>query len=438
MRRDDFSIETRRTLAQRAGFNCANPDCGRPTSWPSDDATGRSTRLGKACHITAASPDGPRYDPALSSAQRSHADNGIWLCSECADRVDKNENEPAYPVELLRHWKDFHESTTGTDHASRENRRRYPLRRLDIVDFAGVRGEARLRFGALTIVAGTSKLSHTIGELIRIFSLPEVFNRTGQPSGRGSWEIDRFDLGDGLALVATGQMNPPRTFAEQGKLRLILADTRQFVMTIRNTGAALYLNDAPIPVFSPVVRTVSTGPSNSLSADRSQGADEPAIVRGSRYFGMTPQELRRAIEGRASDQSLFDYGYRFDDEGDLEARTGPSNPYLPVDSLSRGEQCRLILDVASRAASYAATIAPTVLLVEENDLGTLDSRGWATFLEWVEAEQPPFQTVVDLVSSPTEGELHHALCYQVVGEDMEVTALNLKTWRDFRGEVRRR
>src|SRR5262245_7344471 len=113
MPRDDFSEGTRRTLAERAGINCANPDCGRQTSWPSDDATGRSTRLGKASHITAASPEGPRYDPTLSSEQRSHADNGIWLCSECADRVDKKENEPAYPVELLRHWKTFHESATG-------------------------------------------------------------------------------------------------------------------------------------------------------------------------------------------------------------------------------------------------------------------------------------------------------------------------------------
>lgn len=31
-----------------------------------------------------------------------------------------------------------------------------------------------------------------------------------------------------------------------------------------------------------------------------------------------------------------------------------------------------------------------------------------------------------------EGELHHALCYQVVGNDMEVSALEVTTWHKFR------
>lgn len=410
-------------------MRCANPDCGRPTSAPSDAATGASTRLGKACHISAASPGGPRYDATLSPEQRAHADNGIWLCAECADRVDKIENESMYPVELLRNWKSFHESVVGTDHASRENRRRYPLRRLDVVNFAGVQGEVQLGFGALTILEGSSKLSHTIGDLIRMFSLSGTFNRAAQPTDGGTWELDRCSLPDGRELVATVRINPPRTFAAQGKLRLILADARQFAITIRNTGAALFLDDVPIPVFSPVVRTISTGPRHS-TGDASE--DQPSIVHVARYFGVSPQELRRAIEGRASDESLFGYDYRFVENGDLEARTRSSADYFAVTSLSRGEQCRFIIDVATRAASYAATIEPTVLLLEDRVLGTLDSRGWATFFEWVERTQPPFQTVVDLTRPPSEGELHHALCYQVVGNDMEVSAMRVTTWRDFR------
>jgi hypothetical protein len=73
-----------------------------------------------------------------------------------------------FPVELLQCWKEFHESLTGTDHASIQNRRIYPLRQLKIVDFAGVRGQASMRFGALALVLGSSRLSHTLGELLNL------------------------------------------------------------------------------------------------------------------------------------------------------------------------------------------------------------------------------------------------------------------------------
>src|SRR6185369_17664056 len=108
----EFSARVVRFLAERAGQRCSNPDCGVATNGPSDDGSGDSTTLGKACHITAARPLGPRYDPSLTDPQRAHSSNGIWLCAVCADRVDKKENETQFPVELLRVWKQFHESVT--------------------------------------------------------------------------------------------------------------------------------------------------------------------------------------------------------------------------------------------------------------------------------------------------------------------------------------
>lgn len=59
--------------------------------------------LGVAAHITAASPGGPRYDPKLSSEERSGHGNGIWLCQNCAKLVD---NDPAlFSVDVLKTWK---------------------------------------------------------------------------------------------------------------------------------------------------------------------------------------------------------------------------------------------------------------------------------------------------------------------------------------------
>lgn len=59
---------------------------------------------GRAAHITAASPGGPRFDASLTPQQRSSAENGIWLCADCADLVDKDSGR-SFPVEVVRGWK---------------------------------------------------------------------------------------------------------------------------------------------------------------------------------------------------------------------------------------------------------------------------------------------------------------------------------------------
>jgi hypothetical protein len=105
--RDDFSLPVKDLLAKQVGFRCSNPACRKPTSGPQEDPA-KSINIGVAAHITAASPDGPRYNPALSGEERQSAANGIWLCQSCAKLVDNDEIR--YTVELLQHWKAVSES----------------------------------------------------------------------------------------------------------------------------------------------------------------------------------------------------------------------------------------------------------------------------------------------------------------------------------------
>lgn len=60
--------------------------------------------LGKAGHITAASPGGARYDASLTREQRSDYANGIWLCGLHADQVDRDEEH--FTENELRKWKE--------------------------------------------------------------------------------------------------------------------------------------------------------------------------------------------------------------------------------------------------------------------------------------------------------------------------------------------
>lgn len=84
--RDEFSPAIKRSLAERVGSLCSNSECKASTGG-SQIADSKSLNVGVAAHITGAAPNGPRYDPSLSSAERAAITNGIWLCQNCAKLV---------------------------------------------------------------------------------------------------------------------------------------------------------------------------------------------------------------------------------------------------------------------------------------------------------------------------------------------------------------
>ncbi|MCX5867699.1 MAG: hypothetical protein NT009_09550 [Proteobacteria bacterium] len=106
--RDEFSKQIKECLSKRASYICSNPDCRCLTVAPSEGDPEKYIFTGKASHLTAASKGGPRYDPSLSPEQRSSIENGIYLCSNCADMIDKN-NGLDFPIEKLKTWKNNHE-----------------------------------------------------------------------------------------------------------------------------------------------------------------------------------------------------------------------------------------------------------------------------------------------------------------------------------------
>ena len=101
-READFSRETKETLAKRNGYLCANPDCKKITCGAHSNPK-KSIIIGKACHIEAASPKGPRFNNNLTLNERKSINNGIWLCSNCASMIDLDES--LYTVEVLKQWK---------------------------------------------------------------------------------------------------------------------------------------------------------------------------------------------------------------------------------------------------------------------------------------------------------------------------------------------
>jgi hypothetical protein len=106
--RDNFSPKIIEQLKMRAAFICSNPSCSVMTIAPAIENENQFQYIGKAAHITAAAKGGPRYDSNLASEKRTSIDNAIFLCSNCADTIDKN-NGIDYRAETLKTWKKNHE-----------------------------------------------------------------------------------------------------------------------------------------------------------------------------------------------------------------------------------------------------------------------------------------------------------------------------------------
>lgn len=91
----NFSKKTKGDLAKQAGYLCSNPNCNAPTA--------SKISVGEAAHIYSAFPSAPRYNPKLSVSEYCDISNGIHLCANCHNKIDKDpENHPA---ELLLSWK---------------------------------------------------------------------------------------------------------------------------------------------------------------------------------------------------------------------------------------------------------------------------------------------------------------------------------------------
>ena len=92
-------------LFARSGNRCAYPKCAAEIVH--DDVI-----IGQICHIKAASPNGPRYDPPQSAADRHGYDNLLLLCANHHAVIDSDSE--AYTVERLIKMKADHEGRSAT------------------------------------------------------------------------------------------------------------------------------------------------------------------------------------------------------------------------------------------------------------------------------------------------------------------------------------
>lgn len=174
--RDAFKESTRRELRDRVAGRCSNPDCRVQTLGPRDKKPGVAL-VGEAAHITAAAPGGARWNGNLSTDQRRHYDNGIWLCSLHAGEVDANESK--YSETELRRWK-----LEAEDAADKEKGKRLPSETDALNQITALFGNAPAFFVHSAIPNTHKAMSAALSKLD-----PRVDVKTSHVDGQTSYEL---------------------------------------------------------------------------------------------------------------------------------------------------------------------------------------------------------------------------------------------------------
>lgn len=123
--RKDFSPKDKIILAQRSGYICSYPSCEILTVAPNEEGGDKTSSVGMACHIYAAS-DGINAKRVIKNLtddtndQLSDISNGIWMCYTHGKLIDTDERR--FTPEILQEWKRINESIarlrqeTGVDY----------------------------------------------------------------------------------------------------------------------------------------------------------------------------------------------------------------------------------------------------------------------------------------------------------------------------------
>lgn len=104
----EFDDKTKTIIAQRAGYRCSYPNCGRTLIGPGQ-TNHEHINIGEVAHIYSAVEKGPRTRGGLSNEELKRSENGIYLCRSHHRIIDRKANSSKYTSDMLSRMKSKHE-----------------------------------------------------------------------------------------------------------------------------------------------------------------------------------------------------------------------------------------------------------------------------------------------------------------------------------------
>ncbi|RYB04335.1 hypothetical protein [Lichenibacterium ramalinae] len=362
----EFTLKTRNTLAERAGFECSVPGCGKRTIGPGADADETSS-IGRACHIYSAGVHGPRGRGGLTEEQLSDLENGFWACADHGDIIDNNKGKE-YPVGLLKYWKELHEEkirnlVSGlwkTTWIEEIHFHRSPLFVPDL----------RVKLGKVTVLSGQNGVGKSaVCEWVSALRQPRLLDRWTRRNSRDGLDMTMKVGGKGGCAVALSiERGGPEHWRRDGVRQV----SSPFAFDV------VYLHQRSIDSRS---HDDVTGLAEAFGVDRATIEG----ISGAVSTGSSKRFRDMVIEDETDDE--YDDGDR-PAEGQAPRDVAPRQR-LVVETYHRQERRRLttfgggvqaevLLAFAAELARHKSVDVPTVLVIDAGSWG-LDS----TTFRWV-------------------------------------------------------
>lgn len=377
MPRDDFNIDTKRSLALRAGYQCSI--CSRLTAGPSEESISSVNQTGVAAHICAAAPGGRRYDKNQTPAQRKSIENAIWLCSFHADLIDGDEVE--YTIGRLNTIKTRHENRIKLQQSG-INTEQGQFTKFEIGNFGSIRQAITLQLTKRNIILGDNGVGKTlICEMIASLANKKRLNR---------WHKPEWDKDDGYCNMwyCKGDISKfSISISQDNKTKYKLNDVRVPFL------------DAPCAIFYPrwglnefINRIRQKAEKRGIEA---KPADD-IVYWVARYFKLNRKQLGTVLASMAYSKKYFASGIKINKkENTLDVKYGfeRNSDYHDFRGYSGGEKQRILFEICLQIAIFYSKFKPVILLLENTSFGTIDITGLNKILQITLEEDFPFQFI---------------------------------------------
>lgn len=332
--RENFPAAVKDTIAGRAGYRCTLPECDKVTIGPGA-TSGETASVGVACHIYSASPNGPRGQGGLSSAQLKSAENGFWACANHSKLVDTNDGR-RYPAGVLLGWRELHEARIHREMGGvklpvhwieRLEILRSPVRPKEGPLFAP--GQ-HLNLSRVTLLIGHNGSGKT--------ALCEWLK--GAADEEALWRWEKADMSLAMTIY-----NPDR--------HVFATENVDQNMVFRLDGDPVPFNPLPVAIQSLDARL-----------HRGRGEEQSDVESMAASLGVTSSVLRRLVQSIKSDGTPFLEGMDVTDTDEILVRLPRHDHWDPLGLAGGSGEMLAAIALAAKHASHSALHVPTLLIID--------------------------------------------------------------------------
>ena len=316
--------------------------------------------------------------------------NGIWMCGEHADLIDKNSGV-RYSVEILQSWKALHESRIAYEHSGRLATFGF-VQALTIAESALFVPNTRIELAKATLVIGANGSGKTaICEWLYSLASPVRLLRWAKRSSSPALDLE---VSFSAPIKRTLHVSVPEKIPQ-----------------LELDGVRVAANPLPI-----AVTYLEKSDSSTFVDDLDMACTVLGIDKGE------AQTLASFIDSQSVFLSAAEWRRERDDDGKwgfrlyVQPKNGAS--MRQFGSLSGSEKNRALLDLAIARAKLTAAFVPSLLLVEVSGL-SLDWGSLRPYMEIFSQSRTPFQTVITSWELTAEMEGFGWQVYRILGDKQQ-------------------